>query len=200
MTADRLDSSREPEVVSVLADAFRDYPVFRFVLGPSGTTDARVHLLTSLFVFRRIRMGGPMLGIHDGAGRLVGAAIMTLPHEPPASPEVTARRDAMFDALGQDCRERYDMYSAAVKPLLTSEPHHHLNMIGVVHAAQGKGFARPLLEAAIALAAADPNSPGLTLTTELRRNVELYEYFGFRITGQAHVTPDLETWGMFRPR
>ena len=44
----------------------------------------------------------------------------------------------------------------------------------------------------------DADSYGVSLTTELVKNVQLYEHFGYRVIGHAHVTADLETWGLFR--
>lgn len=196
--AERLAEPDFGDVVGVLADAFSDYPVMRFVLGDTGNTAPRLTELIGLFVFRRIRLGGPMFGVRDKNGTLVGAAVMTLPAEPEPSAEVLQRRDEVWNSLGQDCRERHDAYGAAAKTVLFAEPHHHLNMIGIRRANHGLGLARPLLEAAIRLAAADPQSAGLTLTTETSENVRLYQHFGFEVTGEVHVALGVHTWGLFR--
>ena len=193
-----LSPSDAPEVVDVLVDAFAKYPVMEYVLGPDSTTHERLTELIGFFVYRRIRLGGPMYGVTGSDGHLVGAAVMTLPSEPEPSSEVLATRDRTWASLGTDCRDRHDAYGAVAKSVLISEPHHHLNMIGVRHASHGGGVARPLLEAAIELAASDPQSAGLTLTTEVPRNVELYNHFGFKVVRSARVTPDFQTWGMFR--
>ncbi len=198
MTAARLPGSDISEVVDVLTDAFADYPVMRFVLGPDGSTPARLSRLIGLFVFRRARLGGPMFGLRGADGGLIGAAVMTLPAEPDSPADVLQLRDEVWQALGQDCRERHDAYSAVAKTLSVPEPHHHLNMIGVRHADHGRGFARPLLEAAIGLAADDPQSAGLSLTTETVANVRLYEHLGFRVVGHGRVSSELETWGLFK--
>ena len=196
--AERLTERDFHDVVDVLADAFSDYPVMRFVLGETGNTAPRLSELIGLFVFRRIRLGGPMFGVRNETGALVGAAVMTLPAEPQPSAEVLQRRDEVWRSLGEDCRDRHDAYGAAAKTVLISEPHHHLNMIGIRHAQHGRGLARPLLEAATNLAATDPNSAGLTLTTETPANVRLYQHFGFEIVGEVDVAPGVKTWGLFR--
>jgi len=193
----RLSEKDFDEVVGVLADAFSNYPVMRFVLGPGGNTAPRLAQLIGFFVFRRIRLGGPMFGVRDEMAALVGAAVMTLPFEPQAPADVLQKRDEVWNSLGQDCRERHDIYGAHAKTVLVSEPHHHLNMIGVRHSRHGDGLARPLLEAAIDLAN-DPNSAGLTLTTETPANVRLYQHFGFEVSGHVQIAPELETWGLFR--
>jgi len=63
----------------------------------------------------------------------------------------------------------------------------------------GRGLARPLLGAVHALAASDPSSEGVSLCTETRANVGLYEHFDYRLLGSAQVADGLETWSMFRP-
>jgi ribosomal protein S18 acetylase RimI-like enzyme len=198
MTAARIPASDISQVVDVLTDAFADYPVMRFVLGPDGNTRERLSRLIGLFVFRRSRLGGPMFGLRAGDGRLIGAAVMTLPAEPEPPADVLQLRDEVWQTLGHDCLERHDAYSAVAKTLSVPEPHHHLNMIGVRHADHGRGFARPLLEAAIDLAAGDPQSAGLSLTTETVANVRLYEHFGFEVVGRGRVANDFDTWGLFK--
>ncbi len=113
---------------------------------------------------------------------------------PPAVAEL--ERDA-WGALGDDARERYDTYASSTKAFATTARHHHLNMIGVRGSHAGRGFARPLLDAVRLLAAGDPESAGVSLTTELPQNVRLYEHFGYEVVGHARVTPELETWGLF---
>jgi GNAT superfamily N-acetyltransferase len=196
-TVERLTPARAGDIVSVFCDSFHDYPVMRYVVGPDGDVDARLQRLIDFFVFRRVRQGGPLLGIVDN-GTLVAAAIMTLPSEPQMPADVAVRRDALWVELGEDAQTRYEQYAAgATKALAVDRPHHHLNMIGVRRTAQGKGVARPLLEAARALSVDDPNSSGVSLTTETPRNLTLYEHFGYRITGHARIAPELESWGLF---
>jgi hypothetical protein len=70
-------------------------------------------------------------------------------------------------------------------------------MIGVRHAHMGRGLARPLLEEMARRSHEDATSAGVSLTTELPRNLTLYEHFGYRIVGHTRVAPELETWGLF---
>jgi GNAT superfamily N-acetyltransferase len=71
-------------------------------------------------------------------------------------------------------------------------------MIGVRGTHQGRGLARRLLEAVHALAAGDAGSRGVSLTTELAKNVPLYEHFGYAVIGHVWVNEGLETWSMYR--
>ncbi len=193
------------EVVDVLADAFAEYPVMRFTVGADGDVAARERRLVRLFVTRRVRRGGPMLGVRGRDGSLVAAAVLTLPLEPEPPPDVAQiSADAWLD-LGDAVRLRYDAYAAAASFFGGLPPHHHLNMIGVRRAHAGTGLGRVLLDAVRTMAAEDSSSAGVSLTTENPRNVELYRHLGFDVIGHRVVgeyqlhgqEATLETWGMF---
>jgi GNAT superfamily N-acetyltransferase len=184
-------------IVDVLFDAFHDYPVMRYVVGPGHADyDARLRRLIEFFAYRRGRMGAPYLGVFDGDA-LAAVAAFTLPVEPEIPEDLVARRDVLWRDLGDDVRVRYDTYVNTTKPFAIPAPHHHLNMIAVRHSHQGRGLARPLLDEMARLSREDPDSGGVSLTTELPRNLTLYEHFGYRIVGHARVSPELETWGLY---
>jgi GNAT superfamily N-acetyltransferase len=189
-----------PAILDVLCDAFADYPVMRYVLGPDGHTPSRLRQLIGYFVLRRVRLGGPLFGARATDGALTGVATMTPPVEAVAPPDLLAARDRVFDALGQDCRIRYDAYANAAKFFGSVGPHHHLNMLGVRQALHGRGVGRLLLNAVADLANADPNSSGVSLTTETTGNVKLYEHCGYQVVGEARVADSFPTWGLFQPR
>ena len=192
-----LATHEAPLAVDVLCDAFHDYPVMRHVLGPGGDYDARLKTLVGMFVAARVLREEPVLAVRDG-GEVVAVAIVTLPGSRPSPQSFLNLREAVFRELGDDARIRYEAYGAVASTLLPTEPQHHLNMIGVRHTHMGRGLARILLEAVHDLARADKNSAGVSLSTELKKNVALYEYFGYTVIGHARVTDDLETWGFFR--
>jgi GNAT superfamily N-acetyltransferase len=186
------------EIVTVFSDAFRDYPVMRFVLGSSGLYDQRLRRLVELFVSGRTSRNEPMFGVRDAAGALVAAVTTTLPVSPPAPSTFLTMREAIWTELGADARARYDAFTGATQGSAIVAPHFHLNMIGVRRAQQGTGLARVLLEAVHDLSASEPRSTGVSLTTELPANVTLYERFGYRVRGHARVSDALETWTLFR--
>jgi GNAT superfamily N-acetyltransferase len=193
------------EVVSVISDAFRDYPVMRWVAGADTPAhgapyEVRLHRLVQLFVSARAYRDEPMMGVRDERGALIAAAVMS--YAPTADPPPTfiALRESIWAELGADARGRADAYGDASAFFDALGTHHHLNMIGVRRTHQGLGLGRELLEAVQKLAAADPRSTGVSLTTELPQNVKLYEHFGYRVVGHKRVGPGLETWGMFRDR
>jgi GNAT superfamily N-acetyltransferase len=203
----RLAPDNLDEAVDVFADAFADYPVMRFTVGAEGDVTARERRLVQLFVTRRVRRGGPMLGVRGRDGSLVAAAVLTSPAEPEPPADVAQISADAWRDLGDAARLRYDAYAAAASFFDALPPHHHLNMIGVRRAYAGGGLGRVLLDALRTMATEDSSSAGVSLTTENRRNVELYRHVGFDVIGHRVVgeyqrhgdTATLETWGMFAP-
>ncbi len=186
-------------MIDVLCDAFFDYPVMRFVLGPERPDyEADLRTLVSLFVRARVFRREFLLGVRDGAG-LAAAAIVSRPDGTAAPPAFTEFRQRVWAELGPRAEARYNAFGDACAPFQTEAPHLHLNMIGVRRGAQGRGLGRALLEQVHELSRADSKSHGVTLTTELESNVPLYERFGYRLVGRASVAPGLTTWGFFRP-
>lgn len=193
-----LDSDRADDVVDVLADAFRDYPVMRYVLGDSGDFAARLHRLIGLFVMARVLRDEPLFGL-GVAGEMKAVAIVSFPGRGTTPPDWTRLRDQVFGELGADVKARYEAFGEATSGFDAGRPHIHLNMIGVRHGFQGQGLGRRLIERVHRLSRADPTSQGVTLTTENPANVPFYEKLGYGITGHVRVGPGLETWGFYRP-
>ncbi len=171
----------------------------RYVLGqqaPDATS--RLYNLVRYFVTVRFLREEPVLGIRDD-DRLAAVAIVTRPGERPYPPEVSMMRMRLWTELGSDARQRYETFGEIVGQFLPEGPHYHLNMMGVRNAHRGKGLARVLLDYVHDLSRSDPNSAGVTLSTETPENVSLYEHFGYRLLGHAAVAGDLRTWVFFRP-
>jgi len=195
-----LAPDRRDEVIDVFADAFHDYPLMLWVVGSEGDVAGRVRRLIAFFVSRRVMRGGPMLGVVEG-NRLVGAAALTLPIEPAPPPGITALDIDVWRELGEPARTRYQAYADITSPFFTGVGrHHHLNMIGIRCSHKGLGLARPILEAVRQMSDNDPDSTGVSLTTERDRNVRLYEHFGYGVIAHKQVSDEVETWGLFRPR
>ena len=104
--AEGLDEDPDPdEVVDVLCDAFRDYPVMRFVLGPNRADYAAdLRTLIGLFVMSRALRGEHLLGVMGDAG-LEAAAIVSRPGAP-SPPALAALREDVWSKLGADARGR----------------------------------------------------------------------------------------------
>ncbi|HSM05298.1 MAG TPA: GNAT family N-acetyltransferase [Longimicrobiales bacterium] len=202
----RLPEERADEVVEVLAGAFRWYPVMKHVAGgePGADAQERIRALVRFFVMARILSGHPVLGLEQ-EGDLVAAATLTPPEHAPAPPAVKDLRNETWDRLGAEARDRYDELGRIWGTFeFPPTPHHHLNMIGVIPDRAGRGLGRSLLDAVHGLVAAHGASSGVSLTTETRRNVELYRRAGYEVVAHEMIrapdgTPALWTWGMFRP-
>jgi len=190
---------RAGEVVDVLAEAFHDYPVMRYVVGEAGADyDRRQRELVGFFVAARVLRADPVLGLEGTDGSLAAVATLVPPEAPePPSPELEERREGLWRDLGDDARARYEAFGDATARFKPAQPHLYLSMIGVRRAAAGRGLARGLLDAVHARSERDPRSRGVALTTEDPVNVPLYEHFGYRILGRAEIGP-LTTWIFFR--
>ena len=197
-TVFRLSGNDVAEVVEVLCEAFRDYPVMRFVLGTDAVGyEQRRKKLVHYFVEARVLRGEVLLGIGHRQS-LHGAALVSRPDGPPSPPELGELREQVWTELGPSARARYDSFAAACAPFELEIPHIHLNMIGVRRAAKGKGLGRRLIEHVHLMSREDAHSEGVTLTTEDEANVSLYQHFGYEIVGHATVGWGLNTWGFFR--
>ena len=196
----QLPPDRVEEAVTVLSAAFHDYAAMRYVIGATGDAyDARLRTLIEYFVQARYWRDEPVLCV-EREGVVAGVAIVTLPGDRARPPQMLVRRQEVWESLGADARERYERLSHATANFFIEAPHHHLNMIGVLPSHAGRRLGRRLLDAVHALANADTESTGVTLTTEDERNVALYEHVGYTIVDHARVSDTLETWGFYRPK
>jgi len=186
------------EIVTVLTDAFGDYPVMRYVIGPSESYSEQLPLLVHLFASGRALRREPMFGVRASDGSLAAVALATPPDSIDPPDEFLTLRERAWSQLGADARRRYETLVDVWSACAATGRHHHLNMIGVRRAFRGTGLGKLLLEAVIAMAEADPSSTGVDLTTELAGNLAFYQRFGFRVIADAHATPELHTWTLFR--
>jgi GNAT superfamily N-acetyltransferase len=185
------------EAVETLFDAFRDYPVMRFVVGDAGDEyDGRVRDLIGYFTDSRLLRDWPGLGVLDDA-ELAAVANLNPPESAPAPPELERRYRRLEERLGKDAIRRFELFGRSEEPFTPDAPHHYLGMIGVRRDRQGQGVGRLLLEWIHELSRTHPDSTGVRLTTELPANVKFYERLGYRVSG--HVRLDgLDSWSLFR--
>ena len=185
--------------MDVLCDAFATYPVMKFVLeAGSDEFPARLREFVHFAVMARVHRGEFLFGIADG-DVLQGVATVSRPCVSVNSPELTRLRDALWKTIGASSQARYDTYTRSIAGFMPDEPHLHINMLGVRHGAQGKGYARTLLDHVHVMSRDDPGSSGVSLETETEANVTFYQHFGYRLVGRVDVTPGLTSWGFFRP-
>lgn len=193
----RLSGKNKEELVRVLASAFHEYAVMRFVLRTKDEEYER-HLkaLIGFFCEVRIPRNWPMLGIRNN-GELIAAALI---NEPVAKP-LPLPEDALSQlqkAIGKEAYDRLVHYEDQSSKAEPPNPHHFLGMIGVLPEYRGKGYAVQLMTEVKEMSIADPASSGVCLSTEDPKNVALYERFGFKIISEANVD-ELHSWCMFLP-
>lgn len=197
MSIQRLSRADKPEIVAVLAAAFHDYPVMRFVVRTAGDEyEEHLKALVGFYCEVRLLRDWPVLGIREG-GSLIAVAMINEPvREPlplPAEPLAQLR-----SILGEEAYQRlawYERHSSEVEP---GDPHYFLGMIGVPPVHRGKGYAGELLNRVKEMSAANTASAGVCLSTEDPRNVILYERFGYRVIAEADIG-DMHSWCMFLP-
>ena len=198
-TVEKLPTHRAEEAVAVLADSFAQYPVMKHIIGhANGDYDGHLVKLMRFFVAARYCRNEPVLAVSDSQSA-IAAAILTSPFQPEAPPSLAKHREALWKELGLEARTRYEALGSVWGQATVSDPHYHLNMIGVKKSYAGSGLGRLLLDAIHDLSLDDPDSTGVTLNTEDEGNVPLYEHFGYEVIGHYAVIEDLETWVMFRP-
>jgi GNAT superfamily N-acetyltransferase len=185
------------DVLGPLCEAFADYPVMRYVLGPDGDYPGRLRTLVGFFLVARVLRKDPILATYDG-DTVTGVAICTLPGLP-GPPDLDEAREWTWGKLGADARTRYQQWVDIWGPLNVAEPNIHVNMLGVPPRSQGRGLGRLLLERVHAMSQEHPGSRGVSLTTESAGNVPFYQRLGYRVVGHARIGPGLESWGFFRP-
>jgi ribosomal protein S18 acetylase RimI-like enzyme len=194
----RLPPERAGEVVTVLCDAFYDYPVMRYVLETTDDYDRRLTSLVNFFVAARAQRDGILLARVADDGQLGGAATVTPRIQGPVTEELRSLRDATWRFLGKSAEARYDTLGGFWGEVSVDAPQLHLNMIGVRADCHGLGYGGDLLRAVHALGKEDPLAEGISLTTESERNVTLYERFGYEVVGSRSITADFQTWGFFQ--
>lgn len=193
----RLGPDHREAIVDVLVEAFADYPVIRHVLGED-CSQSRVRRLVRFFVASRFLKGEPAFGVRVGS-TLGGVALVSFPVRRAAPTALGTARDAVWQALGDGPRARYEACGRVWARLLPDGRRVHLNMLGVRSEHRGHGLARALLDAVHDLADEVPGCTGVSLTTEDPGNVSLYEHVGYDVIGRSEVAPGLETWVMARP-
>ena len=169
----------------------------RYVLGRKGNYAARLRTLIGFFAGARFLRDDAILGVSVD-GELRGVALCSLPDRAPP-PALDQLREQTWVTLGPDARARYDRCVEVWTPLGVAEPNVHLNMIAVPSRYQGQGLGRALLDRVHALSRDRDDSRGVTLTTEVEANVDLYRHVGYEVVGRGTIAPGLETWGMYRP-
>ena len=191
-----LDASRVDRAAAVLARAFQDDPVQRYVI-PSGNRRARVAPWTFRVLVRYCLPHGGVYTTPD-----LGGVACWLPPGIGASEPWGMIRSGMILAplrLGPTASVRFTRisgYMVVERKRNAPAPHWYLVGIGVEPSRQGEGIGGTLLKPA--LARADADGVPCYLETQTERNVRFYERHGFRVASEGEPGGQ-RVWTMLRP-
>jgi GNAT superfamily N-acetyltransferase len=197
MIVEKLNRSDKEDAVRVLASAFHEYPVMRYILKSGGEKyETDLKALMEFFCESRLTREFPLLGIRT-SGKLVAAAGINEPEYKPRSPELNKIFNELTNTIGEEAITRYQSYEKQSNPKGLDGPHYFLGIIGVMQGHQGKGYAKKIIEEVQRMSETHPTSKGVCLCTEDPPNVPLYEHIGYKVVSEADVG-NIHTWAMFR--
>jgi ribosomal protein S18 acetylase RimI-like enzyme len=192
-------AAADEQVVEVLAEAFGDYPMLRYLIGVEGDAfTGRLRTLLTFFVAARRARAEPLLGVRADDG-WAAVALATLPDAVAPPGALDAARERTWRLLGAAARVRYEDLGRRWQRLAVAEPHLHLNLVGVRTAHRGRGLGVALVQSIVDRSLAHPTSCGVALTTETEANVGFYRSLGFEVRGEVEAAPGLRSWVMFCP-
>ena len=175
---------------SVLAAAFHDDPVVSWMVPDEQRRRADLPTLMRLFA-ARVQPHGENHVNETGTGAAVWA---------PPGATFTREDDAWFEselvALAGDAIGRTGELMAVMDEHHPHDPHHYLNLLGVVPDQQGSGVGSALLRAVLDRADRDGQPAYLEATTLQNRG--LYERHGFEVTRVLRCADSPPLWAMWR--
>ena len=195
---DRLD-----EAAAVLAAAFEDYPLSRYIFDGHGSRYMEVMTATyQMDCLWKLELDWPILGILAGSSLAAVALVLDFsrdPHNPiPPDCPLYEMEDSLNRSFGPQTHARVLEYYAAKEAGKPSSPHLYLEEMGVLRSQRGKGFGGLLLQRINRLSEENPYSTGIGLDTQVPGNLSLYRHFGYQVTSQRMIGP-VPNWFMFCP-
>ena len=187
MQIERLNYDDKPAAVEILATAFYDYPVMRYILRDAGATyDDDIRSLVGFYLETRYTRDFPILGLREG-GVLQAVAGINAPENVPWPPVLNYKYVQLGEAVGKAAMDRMEAFESECDASEPDEPHYFLGIIGVKPEAQGKGYAKAIIEQLKEMSRQHPTSQGVCLTTESDANIAIYEHLGFRLIDETRV-------------
>jgi GNAT superfamily N-acetyltransferase len=184
----RLGREHLDDAVNVLASAFHEYPVMRFVITDAGQYDPKLNALMRYFCERRLTQDWPLFGCFSPSSSAIGdgwelVAVAGV-NDPGPFIENEAHVSAwkrLCDEIGQDAIDSLVHYERESDGDAPEGTYHFLGIIGVRPDRQGEGHAGALIRHVIQRSVSDPISAGVWLSTETGENVPFYEHLGFHV-------------------
>ncbi len=192
-----LGDVQRDEAAEVLADAFRDNPVYVAALR-GASPDARRKKLGKLyrgFAAACLRIGEASAVLTDG--KIVAVALAYPPGRYPFSFGTWLVNGLPAAFVGPGHTLRLARLDGWMRKNHLQGPHWYLYQLGVLPSLQGKGLGTRLLRRHIALAERD--GVPCYLETDTEENVSYYSRFGYRVTADQ-VVPGVgvRMWLMLR--
>ncbi len=187
MQIDRLKYNDKSDAVEILATAFYDYPVMRYILRDAEKTyDDDIRSLVGFYLETRYTRDFPILGLWE-EGVLQAVAGINAPESVPWPPVLHYKYAQLGEAIGKEAMDRMEAFESECDESEPEVPHYFLGIIGVRPEAQGRGYAGAIIERLKEMSRAHPESQGVCLTTESDANISLYEHLGFRIIDETRI-------------
>ena len=166
MKIERLTYNEKQHAIEVLASAFQDYPVMRYILKDSRFDyDKHLKELVGFFCETRLTRNWPLLGLYSEKV-LVAVAGINEPISKPWPETLHRKYERLERVIGDEAIRRMEAYESQSDALEPDFPHYFLGIIGVLPGQQRKGHARLLIEKLIEMSCSDPDSKGICLNTE----------------------------------
>ncbi len=183
----RLDSSGLSEAKSILYQAYRHEPTFRYLFdhrraGYDQRVRATIRELINLYFDLRQEAVGIML-----KNTLVAVAFIGDPELRLNLTDQLSWRIRMVLTTGFSSTRRYLDYHKQINALLPQPLAHQLPLMGVHPKYQNRGLGRVILEAVERLCAENSRGSGLVLDTSNSRYLPFYESMGFRSLGKIQL-------------
>jgi len=186
----RAGQSDLPTVGYVLAAAFQDDPVMRWIVPDDAGRRVRLPGLMELYAARAQRHGENRIN-ESGTGAAVWA---------PPGARFSADEDARFEAglivAGGRDLARIGQVVELLDAHHPTEPHWYLMLAGVIPDRQGAGIGSALVRSV--LAGADRAGMPAYLEATSPRSRALYERLGFHVTAELRTADCPPLWAMWR--
>ncbi|MFK7730723.1 MAG: GNAT family N-acetyltransferase [Pseudomonadales bacterium] len=180
-------------LAEILADAFQDDPVVRWVI-PDSKYDQKfftVDLVQAYLPHKHCWVLG------DGQGASCWLPPAADVKSAPLLPLLSVFVPIIFKH-GFQCVKRGGVIERVFAEHRPTQAHYYLHMLGARHGQQGKGIGSALLREGLQVV--DQHAMPAYLESSNESNVPLYERFGFEITSEQTLGDDgPKVWFMWRP-
>jgi len=171
--------------------AFASDPVIRWFLPDEASYPSKGRALFG-FMFDVRHLGGE-LWVRDN---LAAAAWNPPDGLRPIDPPVAERWASLAGYLHGNELERIESYGDALDPLLPERPHWYLGILGTAPGQQGNGHGKAVM--APILERANSERVPQSLETCVASNRDVYQRWGFEVTGEFRVAEGPQVWVMVR--